>query len=51
MIKKVEGGYAFKKNVFSIFFHFEGGDTTSGAVLVPGTTIGSGEEIPPIPPP
>jgi len=34
---------------FQLLFLHKGGDNTSRAVIVPGTTIGSGGEIPLIP--
>jgi len=33
---------------FNEYSHFRGGGNTSRAVIVPGTTIGSGAEIPPV---
>jgi len=39
-----------KGSFFKAYPPFKGGDNTSRAVIVPGTTIGSGGKIPPTPP-
>jgi len=52
--KKVEGGKNIKigyfLNAHPIFKGWASGDITCRAVIVPGTTIGSGGGIPPTPP-
>jgi len=48
--KKVQGETGFEIGYFFNAHPIFKGDTTCRAVIVPGTTIGSGGEIPPIPP-
>jgi len=51
LAKKVEGGIGIKKRIFfNVYFQcpiLRGGGNIGRAVIVPGTTIGSGGDPPP----